>query len=151
MRFKRKKSKTFNINHFIGKQLARLRFGVTYIQMVYYASVILGAIVLIANNIFGPGIIGWLDSLIILIVIFVIEWGLGYYTEKKGIVIKDRYQGMVQNIPAQKMITKELWKEIVIPLQEEMFERALTKTLNNLNIPNKQDIIEEIKQSIIEE
>ena len=32
---------------FIGKQLARLRFGVAYIQMIYYASVILGAIVFI--------------------------------------------------------------------------------------------------------
>ena len=149
------KNRYFNINLFIGKQLARLRFGVTYIQIIYYASVILGAIVLVINNIFGEGIIGWLDSLIILIVIFFIEWGLGYYTEKKGIITKDRTQGFIQNIPAnkivQKEVQKEVYKEVIIPQMEEMFERVLTKTLGKSNIPQNKDIVDKVKKTIQKE
>ncbi|NPD87573.1 MAG: hypothetical protein HGN29_02550 [Asgard group archaeon] len=149
------KKRHFNINLFIGKQLARLRFGVTYIQMIYYATVILGAFVLVINNIFGEGIIGWLDSLIILLVIFLIEWILGYYTEKKGIITKDRIQGFIQNIPAnkivQKEVQKEVYKEVIIPQMEEMFERVLTKTLSKSNIFQDEDIIERVKENIQKE
>lgn len=126
----------------IGKQLARLRFGVAYIQMIYYASVILGAVVLITENIFQPGTIGWLDSLIIIICIFGLEWLLGYYTERKGVIKKDLFQTMRQNIPGQKMVQEEVWSNVQIPLMEEMAERVLSKTLNQF----KKEIIEELKQ-----
>ncbi|MCK4896159.1 MAG: hypothetical protein KAS47_05075, partial [Candidatus Heimdallarchaeota archaeon] len=77
---KKEKKQRFDFNNFIGKQLARLRFGVTYVQMLYYAAVILGAIVLVIDNIFGEGIIGWLDSIAILLAIFAFEWIIGFYT-----------------------------------------------------------------------
>jgi hypothetical protein len=147
----KKKERTFNINTFIGKQLARLRFGVTYIQMLYYASVILAAVTLVIDNIFGEGIIGWLDSLIIIIAIFIIEWGLGYYTDKTGIVKKDRTQGFIQNIPANKLVQGEVWKEAIIPQLEVMFEKVLTKTLGNLAVPQMEEIVEEVKKQLQEE
>ena len=128
---------------FIGKQLARLRFGVTYIQMIYYASVILGAIVLIVDNIVGEGVIGWEISVGIIVSIFLLEWLLGFYTEKKGIIKKDIFQTMKQNIPGQKMVQKEVWGNIQVPLLEEMAERVLSKTLDQF----KKDIIEEFKQT----
>ena len=127
---------------FIGKQLARLRFGVTYIQMVYYASVILGAIVIVVDNIIGEGVIGWKISVGIIVSIFCLEWLLGFYTEKKGVIKKDVFQTMRQNIPGQKMVQKEVWGNIQVPLLEEMAERVLSKTLNQF----KKDIIEELKQ-----
>ncbi len=152
---KKEKKQKFDFNNFIGKQLARLRFGVTYVQMLYYAAVILGAIVLIIDNIFGEGIIGWLDSIAILLVIFVFEWIIGFYTEKTGIVKKDRTLGSLQNIPAakivQKEVSKEVYREVIIPQMEEMFERVLTKTLGNLSIFNYENMIKEVKRSITEE
>lgn len=151
----RKKRKKFNINNFIGKQLARLRFGVTYVQMLYYAAVILGAIVLVIDNIFGEGVIGWLDSIVIILIIFFFEWIIGYYTEKTGIVKKDRTQGSLQNIPAAKIVQKEVqeevYREVIIPQMEEMFERVLAKSLSNITIPNKETMIKEVKRSLKEE
>ncbi|MCE7749761.1 MAG: hypothetical protein GPJ51_15350 [Candidatus Heimdallarchaeota archaeon] len=128
---------------FVGKQLARLRFGVTYIQMIYYASVILGALVLVTNNIFGEGVIGWLDSILIILGIFIFEWVLGFYTERKGVVKKDLYQTIIQNIPGQLKLNKEVWEAVQIPMIEEMAERVLSKTLEQF----KNDIIEELKQA----
>ncbi len=139
---KRSKKGRITFWDFIGKQLARLRFGVTYIQMIYYASVILGAIVLVADNIFGPGIIGWLDSLFIILGIFALEWLLGFYTERKGVIKKDVFQTMRQNIPGQKMVQQEVWSNVQIPLIEEMAERVLSKTLEQF----KAEILEELKQ-----
>ena len=126
----------------IGKQLARLRFGVTYIQMIYYAAVILGALVLVTDRIFGEGIIGWIDSLLIILGIFILEWLLGYYTERFGVIKKDVFQTMRQHIPGHKMVQKEVWDAVQIPLIEEMAERVLNKTLDQF----KKDIIEELKQ-----
>ncbi len=152
---KREKKQKFDFNNFVGKQLARLRFGVTYIQMLYYAAVILGAIVLVIDNIFGEGIIGWLDSITILLIIFIFEWCIGYYTEKTGIVKKDRTLGSLQNIPAAKIVqrevSKEVYREVIIPQMEEMFERVLMKTLGNISILNKENLIKEVKRSIKEE
>jgi len=147
---KKSKKRFYNFNQFTGKQLARLRFGVTYIQMLYYAVVILGAIVLVIGSVIGQGVIGWEISLVILIGIFVLEWGLGYYTEKAGIIKKDRIQGNIQNIPANIIVQGEVWKEAVIPQMDEMFGRVLSKTLGKIDIPNKEKIVEEVKKSIKE-
>ena len=128
---------------FVGKQLARLRFGVTYIQMIYYASVILGALVLVTDRIFGEGIIGWVDSLLIIAGIFILEWLLGYYTERMGVIKKDVLQTMKQNIPGGRMVQQEIWSTVQIPLLEEMAERVLKKTLDKY----KDEIIEVLKQN----
>ncbi|MCE7749762.1 MAG: hypothetical protein GPJ51_15355 [Candidatus Heimdallarchaeota archaeon] len=132
-----------NFWDFVGKQLARLRFGVTYIQMIYYASVILGAIVLIVDNIIGEGVIGWEISIGIIAGIFVLEWVLGFYTERKGVIKKDLYQTISQNIPGQLKLNEEVWGAVQIPMIEEMAERVLSKTLEQF----KNDIIKELKQS----
>ncbi|MCG3256494.1 MAG: hypothetical protein KAU62_10425 [Candidatus Heimdallarchaeota archaeon] len=128
---------------FVGKQLARLRFGVTYIQMIYYASVILGALVLVTDRIFGEGTIGWIDSLLIIGGIFILEWLLGYYTERMGVIKKDVLQTMKQNIPGGRMVQQEIWSTVQIPLLEEMAERVLKKTLDKY----KDEIIEVLKQN----
>jgi len=148
---KKKKSRKFSLDAFVGRQLARLRFGVTYIQMVYYASVILGAFVLIINNIIGEGVIGWLDSILLILAIFIIEWGMGYYTEKSGVIKKDRTQDFIQNIPANIIVARETWKEAIIPQIEEMFEKVLTETLESLDIPNKESLVKEAKESLEDE
>ncbi len=128
---------------FVGKQLARLRFGVTYIQMIYYASVILGALVLVTDRIFGEGTIGWIDSLLIIGGIFILEWLLGYYTERMGVIKTDVLQTMKQNIPGGRMLQQEIWSTVQIPLLEEMAERVLKKTLDKY----KDEIIEVLKQN----
>ena len=127
---------------FVGKQLARLRFGVTYIQMLYYASVILGAIVVVFDRIFGEGIIGWLDSLLIILGIFILEWLLGYYTERMGVIKKDVLQTQKQNIPGGIVVQEAIWSNVQIPLLEEMSERVLNNALERF----KKEITEEIKQ-----
>jgi hypothetical protein len=157
MRSKKKKkssdrtNKRFDFNVIIGKQLARLRFGVTYIQMFYYASVILGAIVLVVDSVFGSGKMGWEISIAILFAIFIIEWGMGYYTEKKQILQRDRTQDFIQNIPANTIVARETWEDAIIPQFEEMFERVLVKSLDNLNIKQKDEIVKEANKSIKQE
>lgn len=128
---------------FVGKQLARLRFGVTYIQMIYYASVILGALVLVTDRIFGEGTIGWIDSLLIIGGIFILEWLLGYYTERMGVIKKDVLQTMKQKLPGRRMVEQEVWSVIQVPLIEEMTERVLRKTLESFTM----EIMEELEQT----
>ncbi|GAG59157.1 unnamed protein product [marine sediment metagenome] len=110
--------------------------------MLYYAAVILGALVLIVDNIAGPGKIGWEISVGIIAAIFVIEWVLGYYTERKGVIKKDLYQTIKQNIPGQLKLNEEVWGAVQIPMIEEMAERVLSKTLDKI----KNDIVKELKQ-----
>ena len=128
---------------FVGKQLARLRFGVTYIQMLYYAAVILGAIVLIVEGILRPGLVGWEESLLIIGGIFILEWLLGYYTERMGVIKKDVLQTMKQKLPGRRMVEQEVWSVIQVPLIEEMTERVLRKTLESFTM----EIMEELEQT----
>ena len=129
---------------FIGKQLARLRFGLAYIQMIYYASVILGVIVLVIESVIGVGKIGWEISLGIIVAIFVLEWSFGFYTERKGVIQKDVLTKMKQDIPGRMHLQNEVWKVVQIPMMEELTEKTIAEQLKRF----MKEIYEELEQVV---
>lgn len=128
---------------FVGKQLARMRFGVTYIQMFYYASVMLGVVVLVVENVLGADVIGWEISLGFMVAIFVFLWLIGFVTDRKRIIEKDVFRKMKQDIPGRMNLQKEIWTAAQVPLIEELTERVVSEKLKQF----MKDIYEELENA----
>jgi len=121
------KSRKDKLQKIFGNQVARLRFGQQYIQLIFYISVIVSAITVVFND-FGFSI-GYIDYLVLLLGFGFLTWLSGYLTEKARIVEYDNVKTIEQKYEAQKVVTGKVWKEVIIPELVKQFIDQLKKEM----------------------
>lgn len=116
------------IEPFIGRQLARLRLGKDY------SNIIIQAIQTVSLVIIALGVIGEDVSLVTYVLFLnfglVVFWVIGLITQKTEIREFDQDTIMRQNIRGAKTLQKEVYGEVIVPLFKEALREIIEEMKN---------------------